>query len=90
MADGTWRGRPITLGQFLSGGGTLFAACGSPACGVASEIEPRLVEDAWRSSVQRLEEAIRCACGARGGTLIVVDAGERLNARVGRCYLFHG
>jgi hypothetical protein len=90
MADGTtWRGRPITLGEFLLGGGALFAVCSSPACGAATEVEPREVENAWRSSVPRLEEAVRCTCGARGGTLIVVGLGTAPRSGEGRCFLFH-
>jgi hypothetical protein len=90
MADGTtWRGRPITLGEFLLGGGILFAVCSSPGCGAATEVEPRLVENAWRSSVPRLEDALRCTCGARGGTLVVAGPGARRPLGASRCFLFH-
>jgi hypothetical protein len=90
MADGTtWRGRPITLGEFLVGGGALFAVCSSPSCGAATEVEPRVVEDAWRSSLLRLEDGLRCSCGARGGTLIVVGAERPPFRGAGRCSLFH-
>jgi|KBSSwiStaDraftv2_1062776.scaffolds.fasta_scaffold10156_13 hypothetical protein len=90
MADGTtWRNRPITLGEFLAGGGALFAVCSSAACGVASEVEAGVLESAWRASIPRLQDALRCTCGARGGTFIVVGAGQEPARPRGRVYLFH-
>jgi hypothetical protein len=88
MATATWRGRPILLDEFLIGGGVLVARCASPNCRTASVLDAAVVRAAGRSSISRLEEAIRCTCGARGGRLKLWRGAAPPPVGRDRCFLF--
>jgi hypothetical protein len=91
MADcATWRGRSISLADFMSGGGVLAARCGRLNCDAVTPLtNSNFHEFARRSSVARLEEGVRCSCGWRGGSLTML-AEAPANGVSNRCYLFHG
>ena len=91
MADGaTWMGQPITLAEFMEGGGVLLARCGSPNCRTLSVVDERVVMAARLSSVPRLENAVRCSCGMRWGFLQVWRGEAPPPVTNERCYLFEG
>jgi hypothetical protein len=84
----TWEGRPISLEEFMSGGGFLAARC--TRCEAITPLtNPDFHRIARASSVARLEDGVRCSCGGRGGSLAMLrDAPEPASRH--RCYLFHG
>ena len=75
MADGSARAagavRAATVADLMAGERALVAACGDPRCGAQAVIAgPGAWPPALRlASVARLEEALRCRCGARRGVL---------------------
>jgi hypothetical protein len=90
MNCATWQGRPISLEEFMSGGGVLAARCGNPNCDAVTPLtNSNFHEFARMASVVRLEEGVRCSCGWRGGslTMLAVVPADGLS---NRCYLFHG
>lgn len=85
MADGTgWPGE-WTSGVILEGGSTMVAECG--VCGSRSVVPAAVASKG--ASRERLEGAIRCTCGGRGGRLY--PRGPDVAAEEGgnRCWLFH-
>ena len=70
--------------------GDLVASCPSPTCLSVTRltIDAGLYEGIRWASVQRLSQALRCTCGARGGDLRPwgSEGGEGLGAH--RLYLF--
>lgn len=87
MADGTtWRGRPISLAEFMEGGGALVATCGSPSCRAATVVAHDFVSK--NASLSRLEDAIRCTCGFRGGRFHLWPGDTTATPEAHRCYLF--
>jgi hypothetical protein len=91
MADGSVRAAgAVGGGDLLRGEGVLVAVCGDPSCGAQAVLAG---PGAWppalrRASVGRLEAALRCGCGARGGVLRVLgDCAPRAAGR-GGVYLF--
>jgi hypothetical protein len=90
MDCATWRGSPISLEEFMAGGGILAAQCGSPRCRTVTPLTNRAFQSAaGTATISRLEEGVRCTCGWRGGSLTkLAQLPER--AAKDRCYLFHG
>lgn len=87
MADSArWRGRLISLAEFLDGGGALVATCGSPSCRAATVVARDFVSK--DASLSRLEDAIRCTCGFRGGRFHLWPGGAAAIPEAHRCYLF--
>lgn len=89
MSGATWRGRPMTLAEFMGDGSALIVQCGSTACRSASVVDDRIVAIAARSSVTRLEDGVRCSCGSRRGVLQVWKVESAPPEADGRCFLFH-
>jgi hypothetical protein len=74
MADGTtWAREPTTLSQILKTDDVLVASCEQPGCGAQSVVSAGhgIPSQLRHASIARLEQHLRCACGARRGALSV-------------------
>jgi hypothetical protein len=82
---------PAVLADLVGPDQVLVASCIAPGCGAAAVIEL----GAWRKSqvrfaaVARLEEELRCACGARRGVLSARAYWGPRPATHGQLYLFN-
>jgi hypothetical protein len=62
--------------------------CGAPSCRARSLVDPRTISRG--ATRERLEAAIRCPCGGRGGRIYPGWNALGVAAeRRGGCYLFH-
>ena len=91
MEHGRTQSAPVQiLGRLLPAPGTLVARCLSPGCGAVTRL--RVSSDLHRhirfASVERLEESLRCTCGARSGALEPWPANLALFPSRERLYLF--
>lgn len=85
----TWRGAPISLESFLASGGTLLARCARKGCGAETPLPAAVADRAARASLHRLEDAVRCTCGGRRGSLRPWRGPRPVAADTSaRCYLF--
>jgi hypothetical protein len=92
MTGGPRSGRsPAVLADLVGPDQVLLAHCVAPGCGAAAVIEL----GAWRqsqirlASVARLEDELRCACGARRGALSARAYWGPRPATHGRLFLFN-
>ena len=69
MADGSARiSQPTVIRDLLGSNGVLVASCLDPACG-AQAVVASAAAGLRQSSIARLEDELRCVCGARRGRL---------------------
>jgi hypothetical protein len=82
---------PAVLADLVGPDQVLLASCLAPGCGAASVIDL----GPWRQSqvrfaaVARLEDEVRCSCGARRGALSARAYWGPRPATQGRLYLFN-
>lgn len=91
MIRGPRSAPPAVLADLVGPDQVLVAHCTAPGCGASSVIEL----GAWRqsqvrlASVARLEDELRCECGARRGALSARAYWGPRPATHGRLYLFN-
>jgi hypothetical protein len=92
LAGATSRPRPGVLADLVGPDQVLVARCVAPGCGAATDLDL----GAWRLSqlrfaaVDRLEDELRCSCGARRGALSAQAYWGPRPALEGHLYLFNG
>ena len=70
MADGSAQiCQPSVIRDLLGSDGVLVASCLNPACGAQAVVASAAVSGLRQSSITRLEDELRCVCGARRGRL---------------------
>jgi len=85
------RSHPAILADLLGADQVLVARCVAPGCGAAAELDL----GSWRLSqlrfvsVARLEDELRCGCGARRGALSARAYWGPRPVQQGRLYLFN-
>lgn len=92
MADGSsWTPHPRTFADILPRPGRILARCQAPSCGAATllTIGPALYAALSHAALERLEDQLRCSCGARRGRLGPPPAHTAQHAPRARLYLFH-
>ena len=82
--------QPHLLCQILPAPGTLVARCISRACGAVTPlpVTPGLHRQIRFSSLARLQDNLRCTCGARSGALEPWPANVAILPCKDRLYLF--
>jgi hypothetical protein len=91
MADGaTWVAEPAMVADILKSDDVLVARCEQSGCGAEAVVSVGggLSSMLRRASIRRLEEHLRCACGARRGRLSVRPYWGPRPAMTGRIFLF--
>ena len=79
---------PFVVRDLVRGDQVLVAACLDPACGAEAVVGEARASALRNASIDRLEDELRCACGARRGRLFSRPFwGPRPAAKAG-IYLF--
>jgi hypothetical protein len=89
MAGGSAQSeRPFAVREIARGDQVLVASCLDPACGAQAIIGEASAPVLRNASIDRLEEALRCVCGARRGRLTARPFWGPRPAMTGGIYLF--